>query len=80
VGILVDKEWSKHVGFIDNKDPYLMHLTFFFKGTTIHIVQIYFPPTDQKVQSDLTSKIRILLNKFENKPLHRICIMRTSIL
>ena len=75
VGILVDKSWAKHIGHIDNSDPYFIHLTLFFKGSTFHIVQIYFPPSDQRIQTALTKKIRLLITKYENQPLHRICIM-----
>ena len=57
IGIIIEKEWAKHIGFIDNNDPYFIHLTLYFKGVTIHIVQLYFPPSDQHIQNVLTSKI-----------------------
>ena len=38
VGLIVNKEWAKHLGFIDNKDPYFIHVAFMFKGTTIHVI------------------------------------------
>src|SRR5208282_5675565 len=50
IGIIIHNKWEKHMGKKFFIDHYLIHLTFFFKGSKFSIIQIYVPPNDAQIQ------------------------------
>ena len=52
VGVLVNKQWSKHIGKVDRYSPYALKIELFFKKTVIQVWVIYLPPADKKANRE----------------------------
>ena len=50
VGLLINSKWKQHISFKRFIDHYLIHITLFFKGCSISIIQIYVLPNNNKTQ------------------------------
>jgi exonuclease III len=66
VALLINKHWEKHIGAIDRLKHYAIAATFYFKGFTLTVIQIYHPPNNIQVGLDIIKFIKELRNKKSN--------------
>ena len=50
--MLVNKQWSKHIGKVDRYSPYALKIELFFKKTVIQVWVIYLPLADKKANRE----------------------------
>jgi exonuclease III len=58
VCIMINKKWEKHIGKVNRIGAYYIEAWLLFKNCTLIVGVIYIPPSDTKIQSELTSYIK----------------------
>ncbi|PKC11177.1 hypothetical protein RhiirA5_397681 [Rhizophagus irregularis] len=58
VCIMINKKWGKHIGKVNRIGAYYIEAWLLFKNCTLIVGVIYIPPSDTKIQSELTSYIK----------------------
>ena len=62
VGLLISKEWEKHIGKVTRFSNYYINTILIFKKYKLVVISVYIPPSDKeekiKIQQKVIQKIR----------------------
>ncbi|CAB4402518.1 unnamed protein product [Rhizophagus irregularis] len=66
VAIYMKHKWEKHIGSIDSPTDNILSVTLVFKQCRIIITQIYMPPNDATVRSEVNNYLKTLVDVYQN--------------
>src|SRR5437868_2842919 len=62
VGVVISREWEKHIGKVTRFSNYYIDILLMFKKVKIVVIVVYIPPSDKeekkKIQQQIIRKIR----------------------
>ena len=69
VAILIAEHLEPHICSTNTTavPDYLIHLQLLFKGCQIHIIGLYYPPSDRQIQSEITRYVKKVITANSNK-------------
>src|SRR5690242_7457653 len=64
VGLLINKQWERHLGQIERKSEYLIIASFMFKQLELIVMMVYLPPNNKEERKEIQKEI---LKRYMNR-------------
>jgi exonuclease III len=76
VAILIAEHLQRFISKVLAAVPnYVLHITFLFRGCSLHVIGLYYPPNDQDIQQKIHAYIKHTVHNLKKDILNRVVIL-----